>query len=449
MADTKISDLPAASDLVGATFPIVQSGATRKAGIALFTKETIGGLTTADSPQFAGLNVGHASDTTLARSSAGNLSVEGKLIYRADGTDVPLADGGTGASLTDPGADRIMFWDDSDGTVTWLSLGANLSITGTTLNASGGGSGGDDMEIVTASNPASPYTPTGLIGNTRIDVTGLDHNITINLPTGSTFGSGKEWMIVYRITASGGARTVAWGTGITAGLGAPPYLTIASGDTAIFVLRSTDSFASATYEGDLDISKLPTATPASGDFLLFSDASNGNALTRIGVLASDTAMGLVELATAAETSTGTDAARAVTPDGLAGSYAGTKAVCLKPNGAVGDDIVTGDGQDWFDVPAMLNGMNIVSVMATHATAGTTGTTDYQIRRVRSGTPVDVLSTKATIDSTETSTATAATAAVINTSNDDLATGDRIYLDVDAVSTTKPKGGCVTLEFRLP
>lgn len=86
------------------------------------------------------LEIGHATDTTLARSSAGNLSIEGNLIYRAGGTDVPLADGGTGASLADPNADRIMFWDDSAGAVTWLSPGSNLAITGTTIDVTGLGS---------------------------------------------------------------------------------------------------------------------------------------------------------------------------------------------------------------------------------------------------------------------------------------------------------------------
>lgn len=35
------------------------------------------GLTIADSPQFAGVNVGHASDTTITRVSAGQIAVEG------------------------------------------------------------------------------------------------------------------------------------------------------------------------------------------------------------------------------------------------------------------------------------------------------------------------------------------------------------------------------------
>lgn len=39
------------------------------------------------------------------------------------------------AALVDPNADRILFWDDSLGEFTWLSLGTNLVITGTTLDA--------------------------------------------------------------------------------------------------------------------------------------------------------------------------------------------------------------------------------------------------------------------------------------------------------------------------
>lgn len=41
------------------------------------------------------------------------------------------------AALSDPNADRILFWDDSEGAYTHLTLGTNLSITGTTINASG------------------------------------------------------------------------------------------------------------------------------------------------------------------------------------------------------------------------------------------------------------------------------------------------------------------------
>lgn len=68
---------------------VVESGATARTSM---------GVGTTDTPQFTGVEVGHASDTTLTRSGAGDIAVENNVVYRAGGTDVPVADGGTGAS---------------------------------------------------------------------------------------------------------------------------------------------------------------------------------------------------------------------------------------------------------------------------------------------------------------------------------------------------------------
>jgi len=62
------------------------------------TSATNLGLGSGNSPQFTAVNIGAASDTTVARESAGDLTVEGNHIYRVGGTDVSIADGGTGAS---------------------------------------------------------------------------------------------------------------------------------------------------------------------------------------------------------------------------------------------------------------------------------------------------------------------------------------------------------------
>ena len=68
------------------------------------TLRTSIGVGTGDSPQLTGIELGHASDTTIARSGSGDITIEGNAVYRAGGTDVPVADGGTGASsLTDGG----------------------------------------------------------------------------------------------------------------------------------------------------------------------------------------------------------------------------------------------------------------------------------------------------------------------------------------------------------
>jgi hypothetical protein len=55
------------------------------------------GVGATDSPQFAGINLGHASDTTIARWGAGDIGIEGNRVFRGGGADVPVADGGTGA----------------------------------------------------------------------------------------------------------------------------------------------------------------------------------------------------------------------------------------------------------------------------------------------------------------------------------------------------------------
>ncbi len=79
----------------GTDVPITDGGTGASTAAAAATNL---GLGTGDSPQFTGINVGHASDTTITRTGAGDIAVESNAIYRAGGTDVPVADGGTGAS---------------------------------------------------------------------------------------------------------------------------------------------------------------------------------------------------------------------------------------------------------------------------------------------------------------------------------------------------------------
>lgn len=59
------------------------------------------GLDTTDSPQLAGVNLGHASDTTLGRSAAGVAAVEGKNIW-TDGGPKAIADLASAADITLP-----------------------------------------------------------------------------------------------------------------------------------------------------------------------------------------------------------------------------------------------------------------------------------------------------------------------------------------------------------
>jgi len=104
------------------------SNVTERAAAATLTNKTVA------------LGSNTVSGTTAQFNTA---NTDGDF-YTTGGTDVALADGGTGVSLTDPGADRLWFWDDSVGAIGWLTLGTNLSITGTTIDAAGGGGGVSD-----------------------------------------------------------------------------------------------------------------------------------------------------------------------------------------------------------------------------------------------------------------------------------------------------------------
>ena len=177
--------------------------------------------------------------------------------------------------------------------------------------------------------------------------------------------------------------------------------------------------------------------------------SSGQRLSTAGASASATQAGAVELATAAETTTGTDTGRAVTPDGLAGSVVfGTRYVQM----VVADftaDIAEGNGKFYFHVPAGLNGMDLVEVHAKVITVGNGSTVDVQIHNLTDTT--DMLSTSLTIDNGELDSKDAATAAVINAGEDDVVTNDVLRIDVDGNGgdTTVAKGLIVTLGFRLP
>ncbi len=106
------------------------------------------------------------ADTNYAGYFGGNLYATGTITFSGLTTDgvvtvssgvlgssatLALANGGTGASLSDPGGDRIMFWDDSAGAVTWLTVGTGLTLTDTTLTATAGGyTAGNDIDFTGA-----------------------------------------------------------------------------------------------------------------------------------------------------------------------------------------------------------------------------------------------------------------------------------------------------------
>ena len=72
----------------------------------------------------------------LRRTNRRLMLLEGGIPLTSGVTGIlPLANGGTASALSDPGADRILFWDESESKVDWLTIGSLLTVTTTTISA--------------------------------------------------------------------------------------------------------------------------------------------------------------------------------------------------------------------------------------------------------------------------------------------------------------------------
>lgn len=108
------------------------------------------------------------------------------------------------------------------------------------------------------------------------------------------------------------------------------------------------------------------------------------------------------------------------------------------------------------IPAEYNGFDLVGVSAAARVGSTSGNPTFQVRRLRptsatATTGANMLSTALTIDAAgtpEIDSSTAAAAAVIDTSNDDLATRDQLYIECSTAGTGTTDV-VITLVLQLP
>lgn len=95
------------------------------------------------------------------------------------------------------------------------------------------------------------------------------------------------------------------------------------------------------------------------------------------------------------------------------------------------DAAVGDAQAFFFIPEEMDGWVLVACHAGCDTVGTASSTIIQIRNVTQA--VDMLTTRITIDANENHSKDATTP-VIDGSNDDVAYGDKVVIDIDQVAT---------------
>ena len=109
--------------------------------------------------------------------------------------------------------------------------------------------------------------------------------------------------------------------------------------------------------------------------------------------------------------------------------------------AEGSSVASGDDAMRFAVPNLLSGMNLVSCGAHVYTAPTSNSLALDIYNITSA--ADMLTSAMKIDQGEKDTTTATSQAVIDTSNDGVAAGEELRVDVTSVGS-----GAAGLEVRL-
>lgn len=110
-------------------------------------------------------------------------------------------------------------------------------------------------------------------------------------------------------------------------------------------------------------------------------------------------------------------------------------------------VVDGVGDLIFPIPSTLNGWNLTSAHAVLTKENSSsGTPTFQIHNLTDG--VDMLSTRITVDENEYTSYTAAAQSVVDTTKDDVATGDRIRFDCD-VAGTGVLGLAIIMTFQIP
>lgn len=240
-------------------------------------------------------------------------------------------------ALTDPGADRVLFWDDSAGALTWLTLGTGLSITGTTISSSGGitgpGSSTDNAIVRWNGTGGTAVQDSAVLVN---DDGSLDVNSTV-----AATSSVSETLHLH-VVSNGGTPAAGFGSGIQTHLESDT-----TDDIRVSLLSTTwVDPTNASYKGRW---ALWVSDAAAGREILRGEASGsapmigflganaavrqtgdvGTALVTNGLMsgtptfawanlssipnASDTASGIIELAVQSEMESASDTSRAVVP----------------------------------------------------------------------------------------------------------------------------------------
>lgn len=314
----------------------------------------------------------------------------------------------------------------------------NLNLVGNTISGDGNST---NAYGVYAYRTGGTLTIIGA-GNTYIADNGVTADFGFYIAgTPASYTSSFDTFLADNPYSSGGGATITMVSVAGAGNFQVDGDLVLSGD----VTDGTDATSAAEIKDAYD----HISSDGSDHTYIDQDVTSGSNPT-FGVTnftdASVSAQGVVELATAAEVDTGTDATRAVTPDSLHDSsknvlFIVQRVIDHEIDCATGTDLI-GDIVLPFDGSFVQDDDNPEWFSAYTDTAGTTGTMVVDVNL--NGTTI-MTTNKLDIETGEKSTTTAATQPDLTTTT--FSAGDILTIDIDAVHTTEALGLTVCIAVR--
>lgn len=159
--------------------------------------------------------------TTVLHGNAGGAPSYGAVVLTTDVSGVlPLANGGTGSNLSDPGANKLLGWDDTDNSVGFWTIGSGLSYDHSTHTLSS--TSGSTFTVNTDETVSTWYTipiASPFSGSVATETFWTTSGTLVPLATGSTLTSSGA-MYAYGALqdmatgSTGGALNFAAGTSI-------------------------------------------------------------------------------------------------------------------------------------------------------------------------------------------------------------------------------------------
>jgi hypothetical protein len=222
----------------------IQALETALEGTTTATRASLG-LATSDSPQFAAINFGNASDTTVTRPSAGDISVEGNIIYRAGGTDVPVTDGGTGSST-------------AAGARTNLGLGTSAVVdTGTSGTKVALTDGANTWSGLNTYSAGANMTPASTPGTNAVGYLGIPQNIQNGTYAILMTDAGKH---IYHTSGSAHTYTIPANASVAFPIGSTITFVNESGGGNVTIAITTDTLRWGSSTGSRTLAANGTAT---------------------------------------------------------------------------------------------------------------------------------------------------------------------------------------------